>query len=270
MTYERITRTAIALALALMAACANLEQPTARNASTLVIHSVLNMRQQNGAVLVYRARTGSTTTAGSGIGDDEPVSDATVTITAPNGAVMVAEHTAPDTSYALMPGVYAFTTVDYAGVHFADGGTYALRVQTRGGEEVTGTTTIPQGPALMASAPVRVFSRLRDTLSLVWPRVPGARSYEVAVGLADAGEIWYRIFTDTSIVLPGNALTITGDRVFSIGPVDVVVSAVDANYYDYYRARSDPLAGAAPGHLNGAVGVFGSVAPILSQRLQVR
>ena len=52
--------------------------------------------------------------------------------------------------------------------------------------------------------------------------------------------------------------------------VRVIVSAVDQNYYDYYSTQSDPFAGPAPGHLAGAVGVFGSIAPIVSLQLTVR
>jgi hypothetical protein len=42
------------------------------------------------------------------------------------------------------------------------------------------------------------------------------------------------------------------------------------NYYDYYRAQSDPFAGAAPSHLVGAIGVFGAVVPLLLTELQVQ
>jgi hypothetical protein len=115
-----------------------------------------------------------------------------------------------------------------------------------------------------------VFFRLRDTLRLSWPRVPGARSYELLLRSHRFGDE-YRIFTDTTVLIPGTALTLTGDEILPAGAsVDVMVSAVDANYYDYYRSQSDPFAGAAPSHLTGAMGVFGSVAPILVTELQVR
>ena len=50
----------------------------------------------------------------------------------------------------------------------------------------------------------------------------------------------------------------------------VLVSAVDINYYQYYRVLSDPLSAAAPSHLTGALGVFGSVVPIVARRLDVK
>jgi hypothetical protein len=81
----------------------------------------------------------------------------------------------------------------------------------------------------------------------------------------------YRFFADTSVALAGTALTIAGDMVFPPGDdVDIIVNAVDANYYDYYRAQSDPFAGPPPAHLTGAVGVFGSIAPVLFGKLKVR
>jgi hypothetical protein len=98
--------------------------------------------------------------------------------------------------------------------------------------------------------------------------VSGARSYELFIGAH--GRILYRTFVDTAVVIPGAALTIEGDHVFPRTELDVLVTAVDVNYYDYYRAQSDPFAGAAPSHLTGAVGVFGSVVPILATQLQVR
>jgi hypothetical protein len=151
----------------------------------------------------------------------------------------------------------------------ASGGTYSLHVRTPSGEEVSGTTTIPASGAFSVPA-VTVFFRLRDTLRLSWPRVPGARSYEVVIQSERSGAV-YRTFTDTAVAIAGTALTIAGDEVFYAGDdVAVMVSAVDANYYDYYRAQSDPFAGVAPSHLIGAVGVFGSLVPILGAQLRVR
>jgi hypothetical protein len=98
--------------------------------------------------------------------------------------------------------------------------------------------------------------------------VQGARSYEVIVR-SDTAE--YRIFTDTTVSLPGTLLTFAGYMVFPpLSDVTILVSAVDTNYYDYYRTQTDPFAGVPPGHLAGALGVFGSVAPILLEPVRVR
>jgi len=140
-------------------------------------------------------------------------------------------------------------------------------VLTSQGEEVTGTTTIPLAPAVLVPQ-AQAFDRTIDTLRLSWPRVPGARSYEVFVRSRIST---YRVYADTSIVMAGTTLTTGGDPVFPAGTrVRVIVSAVDENYYDYYSTQSDPFAGSAPGHLAGAIGVFGSIAPIVSLQLTVR
>ena len=259
-------RCAAASCLLLLGACQHLEDPASATAPRVVVHAVLNAGSSEQIILVSRARTGISVATG-GIGDDEPIVGAVVTVTAPNGIVMVASGTDPQCNCA--PGAYGFSPFrSGVDLYQSDTYTYRLNVVTPAGEEVSGTTTVPADTSHVTNFPPRTLFRERDTLRLAWPRVPGARSYEVVIGASRTGE--YRIFTDTSIAIPGTALTIDGDEVFPLGTVDVIVSAVDANYYDYYRAQSDPFAGASPSHLNGAVGVFGSIVPLLVGELQVR
>ncbi|HZI43559.1 MAG TPA: DUF4249 family protein [Gemmatimonadaceae bacterium] len=254
----------VATMLMAAAACTNFENPTAPGPPQLVVHSILDTRFDKIVVLVARARTG-VPRAVRGIGEDDPISDATVTVRAPNGTVMVVRNDiAPGATYG--PGIYALNPSD-SGVRLSDGGTYALHILTKTGEEVSGTTTIPEPPALQQLAQ-RLFLRARDTLRLSWPQIAGARSYEFVIGYQD--DVYYRVFTDTNLSLPGTAVTILGDPVFPGGPSQFFVEAVDVNYYDYYRMESDPFAGAAPSHLTGAVGVFGSITPILFGELNVR
>jgi hypothetical protein len=106
-------------------------------------------------------------------------------------------------------------------------------------------------------------------LSLAWPRVAGASAYDVAISSARSS---FEAFSDTTIVLLGTARSSDGTDAFLSGLVHhVVVSAVDANYYDYYRRGSDFLTGAGPiVHLSGAIGVFGSIVPLGSGTLTVR
>ena len=258
----------VVLSVGWLAACTNLENPAPPQQNQLVVHAVLDAQAGEQTVLIYRARTGASSTSASGIGDDEPVAGAILTLTAPNGTTIGAARRTDDAGACCVPGTYFFE-LPPSGVVLADGGTYALHARIPSGEEVSGTTTMP-APTVVIGLTPRVFFRLRDTLRLSWPHVPGARSYELILRSERFGDE-YRTFTDTAIAIPGTALTLAGDEIFPPGaPVNVVVSAVDANYYDYYRAQSDPFAGAAPSHLTGAVGVFGSVAPILVTQLQVR
>lgn len=254
----------------LLAGCRNLEDPAASQQTRLVVHGVLDLTDDVQTVLVYRARTGLPDTVdGTHMSDDEPVADAQVTITAPDGTTSDAWRRGKTSGECCEPGIYLFERA-LDGPTITAGGTYTLRIRTPLGEEVTGTTTIPKGPSALAVPSAHVFFRLRDTLRLSWQRVPQAASYEIIIRMPQFGDE-YRTFADTSFTIAGTALTIAGDEVFQSGEeVEVVVSAVDVNYYDYYRSQSDPFAGAAPSHLTGAVGLFGSIAPIFHTVLQVR
>jgi len=253
----------------ILAACINLENPTPPTPSRLVVHAVLDARVSLQMILVARSRGGVQQTAAGSVSDDEPVAGATVTVTAPNGTVMIATEGPANSPLSGTAGTY-FYTPSQSGVALAGGGTYRLFVRTPAGEEATGTTTLPLPPTGgPTTVPSSSFSRQSDTLRLRWPSAGGARSYELLIRSRPAGE--YRIFTDTTAAVPGTTLTINGDTLFPIGGrVTVLVSAVDANYYDYYRAQSDPFAGTAPSHLTGAVGVFGSITPVLTTQLTVR
>ena len=245
--------------------CVNLESPAPPTPPQLVVHAVLDASADQQFLLLYRARTGQPSSTGSN-SHDQPIGGATVTVTAPNGRVMTANELAPD-STPFPPGSYAFTPQRY-GVTVATGGTYSLHIRIPSGEVVSGTTTIPVVPASSTRVPPELFFRLRDTLRLGWPHVRGTRSYEVVISPYLSSQ--YRTFFDTTVAVPGTALTVTGDPIFLRGTMNVVVSAVDENYYDYYRGQSDPFASGTPTHLTGAVGVFGSIAPLLVRRVLVR
>jgi hypothetical protein len=259
----------LAFSFVMLWGCIDLEKPTPPTQSQLVVHAVLDARVSLQTILIARSRGGAQQTAAGSVSDDEPVSGATVTVTAPNGAVMIATEGQANSPLSGTLGTY-FYTPSQSGVALAGGGTYRLFVRTPDGEEATGTTTIPLPPTGgPTTLPSSSFSRQNDTLRLRWPSADGARSYELLIRSRPAGE--YRIFTDTVAAVPGTTLTINGDTLFPIGGrVTILVSAVDANYYDYYRAQSDPFAGAAPSHLQGAVGVFGSVVLIRGYQLHVR
>lgn len=262
---------AAACGLALLVACINrsLEESTVSTAPQLVVHAVLNPRIGSQYIIITRAQTGIPSSISGGFGDDEPVLGAEVTVTTRDGTSMTASSGPPDCSCP--PGFYLISEIR-SGVALALGDTYTLHVHTTLGEEVSGTTTIPQVSGQVQGRFLGTFIRARDTLRLSWPRAPGARSYEVVVTNRSANsEIVYRTFADSAIAMPGSMLTIEGDDVFARNAsINVTVSAVDANYYDYYRSQSDPFAGAAPSRLVGAVGVFGSIVPMLVVQFDVR
>jgi hypothetical protein len=191
---------------------------------------------------------------------------AEVSITTPHGEVFVA--TAVDNSgqgfHYHIDGLGAGTQTP-----LIPGGTYTLYVRTQLGEEVRGTTTVPQYPPLPVREDRPFLERARDTVRLDWAPVPLAARYEVAVmavhrtGGGQIREITYREFADTSITIAGTARTLENDAVFPLGArAAILVSAVDDNYYSYYKLHVDPFAGAPPSRLSGAVGLFGAIAPV--------
>jgi len=148
------------------------------------------------------------------------------------------------------------------------GGTYQLHVTVPDGRIVTGTTTIPNidVPAIVPVS--QTLDRLHDTLALAWPSRVGVRVYEVYVA---SSRSTFSAFVDTSIVLPGTAHNASGGLAFIAGLThQVVVNAVDDNYYDYYRRGSDPFTGSGIiNHLQGGIGVFGSVVRIAFRTVSV-
>lgn len=244
-----------ALAILAAGACVR-ETPLQVTSTTIVVHAVLNALDDEQVVLVQRTTDGIPLLT-------SPADSATVTITGPDGVAMTAVE-APD---SLFTRVYQ---VSLSANHqqLVPGGTYHLRVQLTTGEDITGTTTIPDASPVLPPVAILPFNEATDTLRLGWPPVTGAASYEVRVQ-STAGV--YALFTDTSVALPGTLQSLEGKAVFVAGlDNQVVVSAVDAAYYQYYRTSSDEFTGATvQGNLTGAQGVFGSLVVVAVRALHV-
>jgi len=232
------------------------EEPLAPYTPFLVVHAVLDLGAQRQAAHVRWRRPFT------GNFDDYWVNDATIVVTGPDGG-MFGSSNEPDGRYRI-----------HTGFNLVPGGTYTLRVTLRTGEEVTGETSIPAATPAGVDTVTIPFRSDRDTLRLSWPRAPGAARYLVDIrrDLGSGGlypSFDYSFFADTSVELAGTARSFE-DPIFPSGnPIIVSVSAVDENYYEYYRSRTDPFIGAAPSRLVGAQGVFGSIVPIIVRRYQV-
>jgi hypothetical protein len=157
--------------------------------------------------------------------------------------------------------------------------TYELHV-VQGPDVVAGSTTVPCAQQSAVTMPSRAFSRARDTLRLSWPRVPGAKAYYIAVQNRFTNDpidpgfgTFFSTFADTGIAWPGNMRAVDdddSDAIFLTGAnTTIIVYAADDNFYTYYHAQIDPFAGAPPSRLEGAIGVFGSIVPIMRQGLTV-
>ena len=102
--------------------------------------------------------------------------------------------------------------------------------------------------------------------------MPNARSYAVRIE-SPFGPFF--LFTDSP------AIRLTGDlrnlfagelqRVFIPGfRQDMIIAAVDSNFYDYYRTNNDPFTGAGIiSRVNGGLGLFGSMVSINTGTISV-
>jgi hypothetical protein len=266
---NRFRYAALLAATIAVTACEPPTDPIGQPPRRLVIHAVLNPAAGDQVVKVEHL-------------DGEfghalrHVPGAQVTITTPDGQVLTGIDTLISTADRFNEFMYVFRDLGWP-TALVPGGTYTLRVLTPDGEEATGSTTIPESQ-LPNTITIDTLYRERDTLRLSWGRVPSAARYMVNVQTRfeyDSVNVFtdqtYRAFTDTSIAIPGTARTLENERVF-VPEIEnwVMVSAVDANYYTYFRPTADPFAGAPPSKLTGAAGVFGSIAPVRVHFLEVR
>jgi hypothetical protein len=267
----RIDRIRILTAMALAAiasACVD-QSPIGPSANAIIVHAVLDASTTNQYIVVQ-------TTTGA-INSQKQVTGANVVITAPDGRALVAQEVRDSTVFIASSGprvdkVYRISLDQYGGALVA-GGTYHLHITLPDGREVTGATTIPRVAPYAGAAQPQTLDYLHDTLKLAWPFSPGVRVYEVNVtSQYRTFNETFNEFADTSVALPGNVHNENDRPIFFPGVTShVVVSAVDDNYYDYFRRGSDIFTGSGLiTHLNGAVGVFGSVVPIVARTISVR
>jgi hypothetical protein len=266
---------AFGLLIAASAGCTFPEKQIAPGERHLVVHAVLDPGTRDQKILLSY-------TDGAVIGPVTGVPQ--VSITTPDDVQMFA---VPDSQRGvvdttLRPNGGYRIPLDAYGVTLVPGATYTLHVHMPAGDDATGTTTIPLASGVAVPIAAEPFDRLRDSVRLSWPTISGAESYEILVlrdstGVRDGLPpiVKYDAFTTRALTFAGTAHSAHSpfddadmfDRQFQ---TIVLVSAVDINYYQYYRVLSDPLSAAAPSRLTGALGVFGSVVPIVARRLDVK
>jgi hypothetical protein len=237
------------------------------DANVLIVHAVLDPGVQHQIIVVQRT-TGA-------IPAQQQVTGALVTITKPDGSVFTAVERVDTVSVGdldeELPPVTTIYDVDTGVGGLIPGATYHLRVEVPDGRVVTGETTIPNTAPVATTPPSQTLDRKHDTVSVQWPRVPGARGYHVFVR---SSKSQYNAFTDTSAALPGTLqwFDFDGNKdVFVSGySHQVVVLAVDRNYHDYFRGGSEVSTGTPLiMHLDGGIGVFGSVVTVAKRSVYV-
>lgn len=243
-----------------------------RTDAGVALHGVLSATASTQVVMLERTRSGSV--AAFELGDpviSAPLAekDAIVELTTPSAQTLVAreDNTVPDNK-GQGGGIYRFAL---SGDSLERGGTYRLTVRTTKGEVLTAETSVPDGVAA-AVAEQRVFDRARDTVVIEWPATPGARSYFVRIETPFGPRSF---FTDsTRVRLTGELRNVDAralPRVFIPGfPQAITVSAVDSNYYDWYRTHNNRLSGTGLiSRVEGGIGVFGALVRLRFQDFRV-
>ena len=240
----------------------------------LVVHSVLSASAAQQFVLLERSRAGLVTLLAPPFDVTDPVltddsiavSDAVIELTTPGGQTLVAIEDL--VSIGKGAGVYRF---QLPGSALQRGGVYRLSVRAPDGELLTAEASVPGGsPAPFPG--FRRWDRSGEPLALEWPAAPGARSYLVRIETPYGP---HSFFTDsTRVRLPGTLRNTDREqlpRVFLPGyQQSVTVSAVDSNYYDYFRTHNSALTGSGiVSRVRGGLGVFGALVRLRFETLDV-
>lgn len=262
-------------AAALLFGCKFNEITIPQTVPTVVVHAVLNPTLLTQVVLVERSLTGAVPVHDSIFDPSDPitsdggipVSRALVSLTDSTGATIVGLEDEADGG-TRGTGVYRLNL----SAPLQPGARYRLRIETPQGDTVTGETRLPLPVTTSTGALTRAFNRDHDTLDIQWSSAPLSRAYAVRVE-SPFGP--YFLFTDsTRLRLVGSARNIFAnnlEHLFIPGfRQDVVIAAVDSNFYDYYRTNNDPFTGSGIiSRLNGGLGLFGSLFPLTSGTLVV-
>ena len=247
--------------------------------SRAVVHAVLNPLASQQVVIVEKTLR---SLSGTGTAIREPIVGARVVVYGPRQDSSVA---VADPANA---GVYRLASVTIrngsagtAGpnvLRIRPGERYRLRVVTPLGV-VTGETTVPvSGPV---DAARRSFNVDRDTLRLDISAVRNAAGFLLRHESRTNVFERYQTTLDAALVLPlaiasGDPEEQEWSFSFARGQVlpglsqNFVVVALDSNYFRYYVAGFDPFGDDTRGNsLTGGVGMFGSVATLMSKTLDL-
>jgi hypothetical protein len=267
--FRFVSRCAALAALVVASACELEKVAVPESTPGVVVHAVLNPAAGVQLVYLERTLTGAQAT-GSGTFDPGnpiasaggvPIENAAVEISDSSGvtAIGVEEN----------PGVYV---VLLSGPTLILGTRYKLHVHTQEGEDVTAFTRIPLPEVSSTGGLTRTLNRDHDTLNISWDKAPKARAYAMRV---ESPFSPFFLFTDSLHVrLTGDLRNLfAGDLQHVLVPgfhQDLLVAAVDSNFFDYYRTNNDPFTGAGIiSRINGGLGLFGSLVTLTNGTLTV-
>jgi len=243
---------------------------------SIVVHAVLNANATSQVILVERTLTGAIPVHDTSFNAADPiVSDGGIPVTGAQVEIIDSAGTArpavEDLSVSTNgTGAGVYRVVLPGGLRL--GARYQLHIVTPQGEQVTAFTRVPFPEFASTGALSRTFNRDHDSLVVQWKRAAAARAYALRIE-SPFGPFF--LFTDSlSFHMNGDLRNLFASdlpRVFVPGfRQDVLIAAVDSNFFDYYRTNNDPFTGSGIiSRLNGALGMFGSMVTLNSGTLSV-
>ena len=246
----------------------------------VVVHAVLN--PTSGVQIVTVERTlRSVVRTSSETPPYDPIDDALVIIYGPRGDSVVARRA---TGTGVSDGVYRVSSITITDgspgaaqpnvLRLRPGERYRLKVETSIGVAV-GETTIPVGGPENGSRVT--FNLDHDTLRVDTTTVRNAAGYYLRHEWRRGVHERYATTLDAALLRPLSSAADSGWSFFFAGETiypgvaqRFTIVAVDSNYFRYYVAGFDPFGDDTRGNtLTGGVGLFGSVAPLVSKILDL-
>lgn len=248
-----------------------------RTSPAVVVHAVLNASAPNQVVLVERTLTGAITIPDTTFNPDDPivsaggipVSGATVEISDSTGATFTGIEDNTVLPHGEGAGVYR---VPLGGALLQRGQRYMLHVHTAQGEDLTAFTRVPSPSVSSTGGLTRTFNRDHDTLLVSWSASAATRAYALRI---ESPFSPFFLFTDSlHFRLTGDVRNLFAEQlqhVFIPGfRQDMLVAAVDSNFFDYYRTNNDPFTGTGIiSRVKGGLGLFGAMVVLSSGTLTV-
>jgi uncharacterized protein DUF4249 len=252
----------------LLAACEIGTVNIPKTTPSVVVHAVLNTSAPNQVVLLERTLTGAVRIPDTTFDAADPIisaggiaiSNAVVEVIDSAGhSVRGVEDKSVPANNGKGAGVYR---VPIAGTSLVLGARYQLHIHTAEGEDVTAWTRVPKPSVRLTGGLTRTFNRDHDVIVAQWSPASATRAYAVRIE-SPFGPFF--LFTDSlSFRTNGELRNIfSGDlaRVFVPGfRQDMLIAAIDSNFYDYYRTTNDPFTGSGIiSRVTGGLGMFGAL-----------
>ncbi len=268
---------AVALGALVVVAGCELEKVSIPSSTPgVVVHAVMNPSAGAQVVYLERTLTGAAPLPEPAFDPNDPIASA--------GGIPISGALVEiiDSSGTRTPGVETLIQGNGQGrgVYFVPvpaslirlGQRYELHVHTQEGEDLTAFTRIPLPEVSSTQGLTQTLNRDHDTLSISWAAALRTRAYAMRVE-SPFGPFF--LFTDSLHVrLTGDLRNIfAGELQHVLVPgfhQDVLVAAVDSNFFDYYRTNDDPFTGAGIiSRIDGGLGLFGSLVTLTNGTLTV-